>query len=142
MNHSPLFKSCLVMLLAFGCAMPLSIEAGPAFETAGSPDDVVPPGSIRFVPITVNGRTLTGPNSTARLRNGRILIPVGIIADALGDTVRVDMTARTVTVRRQTGIVSDFDAAQGRVRENDSLVLMVSNVGAVIFSPSADELFL
>ena len=122
--------------------MPLCIAAGPAFKTAGSPHDVTPSESIQFAPIILNGRTFTGPNSAARVRSGRILIPVAIVANALGDTVRVDMTARTVTVRRQTGVVSDFDAAQGRVRENESLVLVVSNVGAIIFSPSADELFL
>src|SRR5918997_1659208 len=40
--------------------------------------------------IVVNGRTLTGPASSAAQRGGRIFLPVVSIALALGDTIKTD----------------------------------------------------
>ena len=104
--------------------------------------DASPASQIQFAPIVVNGRTLTGPNSAAQRRDGHILIPVMAIARALGDVVSIAPAARTVTVRRETGLTSDFDARLGRVTENGYSVLTISNTGEIIFSPNADEFLL
>jgi len=113
MNGSSIFKLLtFAFLLCVSAAATLSVSGKPSRET----DDKAP-AQIQFAQIVVNGRTLTGPNSAARLRDGRIMIPVSVLAGALGDAVAVSPSARTVTVRRQTGITAAFDASQGQVRE-------------------------
>ena len=92
--------------------------------------------------IVVNGRTLTGANSSPQQRNGRIFLPVASIAGALGDTLTVEPRSRIVTVRRQTGTTADFNADLNQVRENGSVVLVVSNVSEIVFPPNAEELML
>lgn len=99
-------------------------------------------GQVQFASITVNGRSLTGPNSAAQRRDGRTLIPTVRIARALGDEVAVDPAARLITVRRQTGLTADLDTRLGQVRENGSLVLTVSNASEIVFSPNPDDLLL
>jgi hypothetical protein len=99
-------------------------------------------GRTRFALITVNGRPLTGPNSAAHRRDGRIMVPVISVVRALGDEAVIDAAARSVSVRRQTGSTSDFDARLGHVRENGSLILTVSNTGQIVFSPNPDEVLL
>jgi hypothetical protein len=106
---------------------------------AGDPTDAE---GKRFAQIVVNGRTLTGPNSSAQQIGGRIVIPVASVARALGDVVTAIPAARTISVMRQTGITADFDARLGQVRENGSLILTVSNSGEIVFSPNAGELML
>lgn len=95
-----------------------------------------------FVLVIVNGRTLTGPNSTAQSRGGRILIPVASVARALGDTLNINAAKRTVAINRQTGAVAVFDASLGQIRENGSVVLSISNSGEIAFPVNADELLL
>ncbi len=97
---------------------------------------------IQFAAITVNGRTLTGPNSAAHRRDGRILIPVSAVARSLGDVVSVDAALRLISVRRQTGITAEFNAGLGQVRENSTLILTVSHASEIAFTPNADELLL
>lgn len=92
--------------------------------------------------IVVNGRTLTGVNSSPQQRNGRLFLPVAGIANELGDTINVETSSRVVTVRRQTGITADFNANLNQVRENGSVILVVSNVSEIIFPPNAGELML
>ena len=95
-----------------------------------------------FVAILVNGRTLTGPNSSGQRRDGRILMPVMAVARGLGDSANVDAASRIITVRRQTGTTAKFDARLGQVYENGSLVLSVSSTSEIIFTANADELLL
>jgi hypothetical protein len=95
-----------------------------------------------FFPIIVNGRTLTGPNSAARTLNNRMMIPAASLARVLGDQIAIDAVARIVSVRRQTGSSSVFAARLGQVRENAVVVLTLSNVGEIAFSPNVDELML
>ncbi|CAN5372976.1 hypothetical protein BH10ACI3_BH10ACI3_20560 [soil metagenome] len=102
--------------------------------------DVSPTSQIQFATIIVNGRTLTGPNTGASRRNGRILIPAAAVARALGDQLSVDIAASKIAVRRQSGLVAEFDARLGRVSENGSLVLMVTSSGVIIFSPNTDDI--
>jgi len=92
--------------------------------------------------IVVNGRTLTGANSSPQHRNGRLFLPVAGIAGELGDTINVETERRIVTVRRQTGTTADFNANLNQVRENGSPVLVVSNTSDIIFSPNGQELML
>jgi len=92
--------------------------------------------------ILVNGRALAGPNSSAQSRGGRLLLPVATIAQALGDTLTADATARSVLVRRQTGISAEFNAQLNQVRENGSLVLTVSGSDDLVFPPITEELML
>src|SRR5947208_11061756 len=46
--------------------------------------------------IIVNGRTLTGPNSAAQQRGGRLYLPVASIARVLGDVIQSDAASRLV----------------------------------------------
>ena len=73
--------------------------------------------------IVVNGRTLTGLNSSPQMRSGRLFLPVVSIADALGDQLRVETTSRIVTVLRQNAVAADFNAQTGQVSENGSVIL-------------------
>lgn len=92
--------------------------------------------------IIVAGRTLTGPQSFPQQRGGRLFLPVASIARALGDVIKVDMTGRTIEVRRQTGVVAEFNAQLNQVSENGSLILSVSNTADIIFPPNPDDLML
>ena len=92
--------------------------------------------------IIVNGRTLTGPNSAAQQRGGRLFLPVASIARVLGDEIQPDATSRIVTVRRQDGIVADFSAQLNQVRENGSVTLAISSTADIVFPPDAQELML
>src|SRR3989442_2417966 len=92
--------------------------------------------------IIVNGRTLTGPNSSAQQRGGRLFLPVASIARALGDVIQSDPTSRVVTVRHQSGIVADFSAQLNQVRENGSVTLAISGTADIVFPPDPQELML
>jgi hypothetical protein len=92
--------------------------------------------------IIVAERTLTGPQSFAQQRGGRIFLPIAAIARALGDVIKVDPAKRFVEVRRQTGVVAAFDAQLNQVSENNSLILSVSSTADISFPPHADELML
>ncbi len=98
--------------------------------------------ATRPTAITVNGRALTGPNSVAQYRGGRLFLPVAAIARALGDRIGVDAASGTVTVQRQTGVASDFSARLGQVRENGSAVLTVGGAADIVFPPDAEGLML
>src|ERR1700741_2019217 len=92
--------------------------------------------------IIVNERTLVGPNSSVQLRGGRLFLPVGTIAQALGDTFSADATQRVVTIRRQNGTVAVFNAPLNEVRENGAVVLTVSGTADLVFPPTPNELML
>lgn len=116
----------------------------PAIENR-SDRDTRRPGSktqVGFSTITVNGRALTGPNSSAQMRDGRIYIPVASLARALGDSVTIDPANRSISVLLQTGVRTSFDAASGQILENGSLVLSISSPGLIVISPFLDELML
>jgi hypothetical protein len=99
-------------------------------------------GALRITTVTVGGRNLTGPNSAAQYRGGRLFLPVVSIARSLGDRVGVDSASGTVTVQRQTGVTADFSAQLGQVRENGSVVLAVGGAADIVFAPDAEELML
>lgn len=92
--------------------------------------------------IIVAGRTLTGPQSFPQQRGNRLFLPIAGIARALGDVIKIDAARRTVEVRRQTGILAEFNAQLNQVSENGSLTLTVSNTADIIFPPNVDELML
>jgi len=92
--------------------------------------------------IIVNGRTLTGPNSSAQQRGGRLFLPVATIARVLGDVIQSDATLRVVTVRHQNGVVADFNAQLNQVRENGSVSLAVSGTADIVFPPDTQQLML
>ena len=92
--------------------------------------------------IIVNDRTLTGPNSSAQTRGGRLFLPVASIARALGDVIQSDAALRLVTVRHQNGIVADFNAQLNQVRENGSVTLAISGTADIVFPPDPQELML
>lgn len=99
--------------------------------------------STQQTAIIVAERMLTGPQSFAQRRGGgRIFLPVVAIARALGDVIEVDAAKRFVRVRRQNGVVAEFNGALNQVSENSSLILSVSNATAIVFPPHADELML
>ncbi|MEK6321331.1 MAG: SdrD B-like domain-containing protein [Acidobacteriota bacterium] len=92
--------------------------------------------------IVVADRPLTGSFSLPQQRGNRMFLPAIIVARALGDSVRVDAVARNLEVHRQTGIVASFDARLNQVRENGSIVLVVSDTADIVFPPNPDELML
>jgi hypothetical protein len=92
--------------------------------------------------IIVNERTLVGPNSGAQLRSGRLFLPIAAIAQALGDTLSVDPTSRTVTIRRQNGAIAVFTAPLNEVRENGAVILTISGTADLVFPPTSDDLML
>ncbi|HEV2765527.1 MAG TPA: hypothetical protein VGV38_21265 [Pyrinomonadaceae bacterium] len=92
--------------------------------------------------ISVEGVALTGPFSLPQRRAGRLYLPLLSVARALGDQARVDASARTVEVRRQTGVVADFDASLRQVRENGSPVLVLADAPALDFPPQPEALML
>ncbi|HEV7646046.1 MAG TPA: hypothetical protein VGO50_19070 [Pyrinomonadaceae bacterium] len=146
MNRPLFLKVVLVICLAcLPCTGRVSASA-PVRNGGGDPpasgSDAPDSDAKRFVQILVNGRTLTGPNSSAQQIGGRTLIPIVSVARALGDVVNAVPAARTISVKRQTGIAADFDARLGQVRENGSLVLTISNTAEIVFSPNVNELML
>ena len=132
-----------VRLKATGAALP-SVRAGVPADTkaavaaGGLPPNASPQGAT----IIVEGRSLAGPFSLPQQRGGRTFLPLVGIARALGDTLTVRASARTVEVLRRTGIAADFNAELNQVRENGSLILAVSNTADIIFPPNPDELML
>jgi hypothetical protein len=121
--------------------------APPTVFGHGAERDTVKPAPHKTSPqetsvIIVNERALAGPNSTAQTRGGRLFLPVTTIAEALGDTLNSDSTARVVTVRRQDGTTAVFNAPLNEVRENGAVILTVSGTADLVFPPSANELML
>ena len=92
--------------------------------------------------IVVGDRPLVGNFSLPQQRGARMFLPAVSIARALGDSVTVDSAARKIEVRRQTGVVASFDARQNQVRENGSIVMVVSDTADIAFAPNPDELML
>lgn len=92
--------------------------------------------------IIVADRPLVGTFSLPQQRGTRMFLPAVSIARALGDSVSADSAARKLEVRRQTGVVATFDARQNQVRENGSIVMVVSDTADIVFPPNPDELML
>lgn len=92
--------------------------------------------------IVVAGRPLAGAFSRPQQRGNRMFLPAVSIARALGDSLTVDSAARTLEVHRQTGVVAAFDPRQNQIRENGSIVMVVSDTADIVFPPNPDELML
>jgi hypothetical protein len=134
----------VVLALCLFCApLPAAYRRGSDRLKAG-PDGGAAQGGARHeaVSVTVEGATLTGPFSLTQWRGGRLFLPLVSIGRALGDYVRVRADARQVEVRRQTGVLADFDAALGRVRENGAPVLVIQDDGDIVFTPQPEALML
>jgi hypothetical protein len=71
-----------------------------------------------------------------------MFLPIVAIARSLGDSVNVDRQARSVEVQRQTGTIASFSAQLNQVRENGSVILVVSNTADIVFPPNQEELML
>lgn len=123
-----------ILILLSGAGLRVVLGSDPENETST--------GQIQFAIVSVNGRTLTGPNSGARRQNGQILIPVAAVAQAFGDNVSVDPASRRISVRRQNGVASEFDPSLGIVTENGATILTISNAGQQIYPPNTDDLYL
>jgi len=78
--------------------------------------------------ITVDGRALAGPTVSFKGANDELVLPISAIARALSDqtTITLQPTAR-IEVRRRSGIVAEFDAQSGTVRENGIRTLVSSH---------------
>src|SRR5262245_1832466 len=100
MKSSPTKLGLLMLIALLVCGAWARPMSDPPNDPPGGTDSAETEAK-RFVPVTVNGRKLSGPNSAAQRRDGRILIPVASVARSLGDSVAIDPIARTVSVRRQ-----------------------------------------
>src|ERR1044072_8162075 len=89
-KHKCFFLSVLSFLCFFVATTVLADVPG---------NDAVDPAGRKSGVIIVNERALVGPNSVAQLRGGRLFLPIATIAQALGDTLSSDPTARIVTAR-------------------------------------------
>ena len=136
MKISVILKFFLLVSLAYNA------QAYGGVRPRVSDTDVPLARQNEFAPIILQGRTLTGPNSAARRQNGRILIPVSAVARALSDIAGINVNARTVSIRRQSGIIAEFDARIGQVRENGAAILTVSNTAEIVFTPNIEDLLL
>jgi hypothetical protein len=97
-------------------------------------------GQTGYLSVIVNGRRLTGPNSAAQKRAGRISVPVAAIARSFGDTLSVEPGARSLRLERRDGVSAVFDATSGQVRENGVAVLAVSSRSEIVFTPNPAEI--
>src|SRR5437868_4005461 len=122
--NAPFAPKVLMVVCLAGIALPAF--AGPADttrHTGRTPRKAVvdngaeTEGPIQFAVIIVNGRKLSGPGSRARRRGGSLMIPVSAVARGLGDTAKIDISSRSLSVERQTGVVSDLDPRTSSVRE-------------------------
>jgi hypothetical protein len=129
--------ACMLCMPAALCVRARVVKDG-----AGEPAAAQGEGAAQITAITVGGRTLTGPNSAAQYRGGRLFIPVAGVARSLGDRVGVDAASATVTVQRQTGVTADFSAQLRQVRENGSVVLAVGGAADIVFPPDPEGLML
>ncbi len=89
--------------------------------------------------VIVNGRALSGPNTSARRDGGRVLVPVAAIAQALHFTVGI--SGRMLTVDRP-GVKAILDAESGRVLENGAIVLSFTGGAEIIFPATTADLML
>lgn len=114
-------------------------------------DSGTSPSSIRSSPvaktlpqtIVVSGRVIAAGNARIQLRGETLFLPVVSIADALGQNISVDTSARTVMARRQSsGVIAEFDAKTGEVRENNSVVVVIPQTAEILFPPSPGDLLL
>ena len=131
MNAWSAIKSLIFVCLA-GAAVAFALtprQRGPARQTGASV-------------VIVNGRTLTGPNSSAITRGGRTLVPTGTVAAALGAAATLDAASRRVTIERQNGVITVFDAQLGQVRENGTVILSFSGAAEIAFAPRIEEMML
>ncbi len=126
------------VILALLTGSILSATPGHVSPTESREDSNV--NQIQYASVTVNGRTLAGPNSSAKRLNGRVLLPILAVGAALGDIVSINAANRIVNVRRQTGETAEFNAKIGQILENGSAVLTVSNGGEIVF-PANDVEF-
>lgn len=92
--------------------------------------------------VTVNGRPVSGPNSSARRTGTTVSLPVGPIARALGDKVSVDVQEQLLTVSRQDGSAAELDLKAGVVRENGYPKLSLSSIDRQALSADADSIYL
>jgi len=125
--NRPAFINMLIWVFLFGTFMGAWAEA----QTRSS---------AGFIAVTVNGRKLRGPNSTAQSRGGRLHVPVAAIARSLGD--RLEVSGRTLRLDRQDGVAAAFDAGSGQVLENGVSVLSISDGAQLVFAATADETML
>lgn len=131
------------VLLIIAALLVLSFpRVTPADDSRADRDPRGSKTQVGFATVVVNGRTLTGPNSSAQTRDGRLYIPVAALSRALGDSVLIDSASRSLSVLLQTGVRTSFDAAVGQVLENGSVVLSISNPGIIVIPPFLDELML
>jgi hypothetical protein len=92
--------------------------------------------------IMVNDRLLTGPFNSPQQRGHRTFLPIVSIAYSLGDQIVVNASTRSVEVRRQTGVVAEFNSSLNQVRENGAVILGVNGTGDIVFPFNAEELML
>lgn len=92
--------------------------------------------------IIVADRPLTGPHSMPQQQGSRMFLPALSIARALGDTLTVDLSSRSVKVQRQTGVVAEFNAQRNQILENGSVVMVVSDTADIVLPPNPEELML
>jgi hypothetical protein len=112
-----------ICVLFAACLSSASAFAGPGAKGPRESKLVNVVKSGTLLKIILDGRTLSGPNSSAEKRDDRIILPAGRIARALGIRIAVDLITSVITVDRQNGIITELDYKLGQVRKNGAVVL-------------------
>ncbi|MFL6373608.1 MAG: stalk domain-containing protein [Pyrinomonadaceae bacterium] len=130
-------------MLAILAAMILAATANADLPGGGDDKGTPAKGQVGFWPILINGRAVTGPNSLAQTRDGRLMVPISTIARILGDRVILDVDKQQISVIRQTGTAASFNLRLGQITENGSVVLTItSTLQLSPFTPDTDAVML
>lgn len=78
-----LLSLCLVLALALALAIPAAAGSAPAASSAPA--------------VQVNGEAVVFPNGSPEINNGRTMVPMRAVLEALGATVDYDADTQTVT---------------------------------------------
>src|SRR3954466_11608293 len=130
-------------ILVILAAILLAGTANAALPGGGVGKGATAKPQVAFWPILINGRPVTGPNSLAQTRDGRLMVPISTLARILGDRVILDVDKQQISVIRQSGTTASFNLRLGQVTENGSVVLTVASALELTpFTPDSDAVML
>jgi len=91
---------------------------------------------VGYSSIVVNGRVLTGPNSSAQTSGRRILIPAASLARALGDRLAFDPASRSITVNRENGSVVLVLSSESILAASAEQLMLPVEIASTLFDVS------
>lgn len=92
--------------------------------------------------VLVNGKPFAGMFAAPEKRGRKLFLPAMAIAILLGDQLSIDTDKQIIRVRRQNGVVAEFDPQSRQVKENGAVTLSLSSVADVTIPPYEEFLLL